>query len=112
MGRHRVVRETVAVDVDEYVVADDQNRCVERFDTREEAQERTRELEQVDGLARGLRLPATTFSSRARRSRSGRPVRSRRSWYSRSKAMNSGGVATASGSGSHSHSNRDRSSWS
>ena len=40
MGRHRVVRETVAVDVDEYVVADDQSRCVGRFDTREEAQER------------------------------------------------------------------------
>ena len=46
MGRHRVVRETVTVDVDEYVVADDQNRCVGRFDTREEAQERARELEQ------------------------------------------------------------------
>jgi hypothetical protein len=57
-------------------------------------------------------LPATTSSSRARRSRSCRPVRSRRSWYSRSKAIRSGGVATASGSGSRIPSNRDRSCWS
>jgi hypothetical protein len=41
-------------------------------------------------------LPVTTSSSRARRSRSGRRVRSRRSWYSRSKAMSRGGEATAS----------------
>jgi hypothetical protein len=46
IGGNRVVREMVAVDVDEYVVADDQNRCVGRFDTREEARERARELEQ------------------------------------------------------------------
>jgi hypothetical protein len=45
MGQHRVVRKTVAVDVDEDVVADDQNRCVGRFDTREEAQERAPELD-------------------------------------------------------------------
>jgi hypothetical protein len=49
---------------------------------------------------------------RARRSLSGRPVKSRPSQYSRSKAMYSGGVATASGSGSRIQSNRDRSCWS